>query len=65
MLVPLEKIAQRLKELKPNGENKFAPTAAKQQAKGRLDQWEETVKGMAELAVGEEQREAFLKAAGL
>ncbi len=61
-------LAARLKAMRPAGENTHASQKAKNVAAGRLDQWREMVKGMADFCQSQSERfdrERFLTACGL
>ncbi len=63
-----EALAQKLKNLKPSGENQFASPKAKHMALGKMEQWEEMVKGVADFCASQNDRfnrEQFLAACGV
>ena len=43
-------LANTLRALRPWGENRYAPAAAKHEAAGRLAQWAEMCRGLADYA---------------
>ncbi len=60
-------LAANLYRLKPSGENKYATQTAKSIAKGRMDQWLEMARGMADFCSEQNRRfdrKRFLVACG-
>lgn len=61
-------LAAELRATRPSGENKFATTKARHVALGRMQQWEEMVKTVADFCRGQNgsfDRGRFLAACGL
>lgn len=62
-----EDLAARLRAMRPGDENKFASAKAKHIAAGKLEQWQEMVRGMADFCQAQNPRFSrgrFLSAVG-